>query len=383
MVAEGTWRPARAVIDPAAIARNVARLRQAVAPAALCAVVKANGYSHGALTAATAAIEAGAAGLAVALIDEGIELRDGGITAPILLLSEPVATSFDACFGYALTPTVATAAGVEAAIAASQAIGGRQRVHLKVDTGMHRVGAMPEEAPELAARIASCSTLVLEGIYTHFAVADGSSPEDVAFTALQLDRLHGVLEACSRQGITPAVVHAANTAGALRFPEARLDMVRCGIGIYGVSPMDRAEAGMARTLVESLEPALSLTAEVTAVHALRAGDRPSYGRRRPLPADGWVATVPLGYADGLPRRLLDAGFEVLIGGQRRPLAGTVTMDQIVVDCGQHPVEVGDEVVLLGRQGDECIDAYEWADRLGTIAYEVLCGLGPRVPRALR
>ncbi|MEI6701774.1 MAG: alanine racemase [Actinomycetota bacterium] len=382
MVAEGTWRPARAVVDRGAITRNVARLHAAVSPAAVCAVVKANGYSHGAVVAANAALDGGAAGLAVALVDEGIELRDAGITAPILLLSEPAVASFPTCFEYSLTPTVATPEGVTAARLAAQAIGGKNPVHLKIDTGMHRVGASPSDAIALAMEIAASPVLVFEGCYTHFAVADGASADDRAFTEAQLDSFLGVIDELGRIGIEPTLLHAANTAAAMAFPRSRLSMVRCGIGIYGYEPTVAVAEVAAVAGVSRLEPAMAITAEVSAVHVLPSGARPSYGRRRALVEPSTVATVPLGYADGLPRRLFDAGFTVLIGGKRRPLAGAVTMDQIVVDCGDDAIKVGDEVVLLGRQGDEEVTVAEWADLLGTIHYEVLCSISARVPRQL-
>ena len=181
-------------------------------------------------------------------------------------------------------------------------------------------------------------------------------------------------------GVVPTLRHAANTAGAIRFPASRYDMVRCGIGIYGYAPAPDVDATLAAAGLSPLEPALSLTATVSAVHHLPAGARPSYGRRRALPQSATVATVPLGYADGVPRSFFDHDLHVLIGGVRRPLAGAVTMDQIVVDCGADPVAVGDDVVLIGRQGDAVITANDWAERLSTIHYEVLCRLSARVPR---
>ncbi len=382
MVVEGTWRPARAVVDRGAITRNVARLHAAVSPAAVCAVVKANGYSHGAVVAANAALDGGAAGLAVALVDEGIELRDAGITAPILLLSEPAVASFPTCFEYSLTPTVATPEGVTAARLAAEAIGGKNPVHLKIDTGMHRVGASPSDAIALAREIAESPVLAFEGCYTHFAVADGATAEDRAFTEGQLDSFLSVIDELGQLGIEPTLLHAANTAGAMAFPRSRLSMVRCGIGIYGYEPTEAVAEVAAVAGVSRLEPAMAITAEVSAVHVVPAGARPSYGRRRALTAPSTIATVPLGYADGLPRRLFDAGFTVLIGGRRRPLAGSVTMDQIVVDCGDDEIKVGDEVVLLGHQGNEEVTVSEWADLLGTIHYEVLCAISARVPRQL-
>ncbi len=380
MVVEGTWRPARAIVDARAITRNVARLCAAVSPAALCAVVKANGYSHGALLAAAAALEGGAAGLAVALVDEGIELREGGITAPILLLSEPSLSSFPTCLEFNLTPTVATMAGALAAQAACEQVGGKNPVHVKIDTGMHRVGASPTEALAIAKVLHESPTVALEGCYTHFAVADGNHEDEVLFTEAQLDRFLGFVDELQTLGIEPPLLHAANTAGALAYPRSRLTMVRCGIGIYGYEPSEHVKAVAASNGLSYLEPAMSLTAEVSAVHSVADGARPSYGRRRAVSGQTTLATVPLGYADGLPRRLFDAGFCVLIGGKRRPLAGSVTMDQIVVDCGSDEIEVGQEVVLLGSQSGEKITADEWASLLGTIHYEVLCAIGARVPR---
>ena len=180
------------------------------------------------------------------------------------------------------------------------------------------------------------------------------------------------------------LLHAANTAGAVAFPRSRYDVVRCGLGLYGYLPGGAVqEAFDAQAGGERLRPAMALKARVVAVRTLDAGERPSYGRLRPLPARSLVATVPIGYADGVPRALFDGGYEVLIGGVRRPLAGAVTMDQIVVDCGDDAsVRPGDEVVLLGRQGDEVITADDWAALLGTISYEVVCGVGPRMPRTL-
>jgi alanine racemase len=382
-VAEGTTRPARAEIDLNALRHNLKLLRTLSKPAALCAVVKADAYGHGAVTVAEAAIEAGAAGLAVAIVDEGIELREQGITAPILVLSEPPPEAAEAAFEHMLTPTLYSEAGLVAHERAVAAVGGKGTVHVKVDTGMHRVGLAPEAAVEFAVAVDRSRQLRLEGFWTHLAVADGDRPEDGEFTDLQLSRFEGHLAELDAKGVRPALRHAANSAAAIAHPRARLDMVRAGIALYGELP----HPSMAATIAAAadggaLRPVMSLRSQVVAVRQLDAGERPSYGRRRPLPGASTVATVPVGYADGVPRRLFDTGGEVLIGGRRRPLAGTVTMDQIVVDCGPDPVTVGDEVVLIGRQGDEYIGASEWAERLGTISYEVLTGIGPRVPRVV-
>jgi alanine racemase len=354
------------------------------APAELCAVVKAHGYGHGGPAVARAAVAGGAARLAVALVDEGVELRRHGVTAPVLLLSECGLDAVDTALAYGLTPTLYSAEGIAAFAAAARAAGQRTAVHVKVDTGMHRVGAAPEDLIALAGAAEREPLLHLDGVWTHLPVADGELPEDRAYTEDQLDLFDRLVAALAEAGIRPPVLHAANTAGAIAFPRSRHDMVRCGIGLYGYLP----GAGVARALSEqaggqALQPVMSLKAQVVAVRELEAGERPSYGRLRPLPERSVVATVPIGYADGVPRTLFGAGYEVLIGGKRRPLAGMVTMDQIVVDCGPDAsVRPGDEVVLLGTQGSETITADDWAAMLGTISYEVVCGVGPRMPRVL-
>jgi alanine racemase len=235
--------------------------------------------------------------------------------------------------------------------------------------------------PALIEAIAADPLLRLEGLWTHLAVADGEQGEDRDFTLEQLGEFDRLVAELHAAGIDPDVLHAANTAGAIAFPSARYGMVRCGIGLYGYPPGPTVQRALAAATTDELRPVMSLRARVVSVRTLPAGARPSYGRLRPLPEESVVATVPIGYADGVPRALFSAGYGVLIGGKRRPLAGMVTMDQLVIDCGNDAsVRPGDEVVLLGRQGDEEITAEEWARLLGTISYEVLCGVGPRVPR---
>ncbi len=380
-MAQGHSRPAWAEIDLAAITHNAGVLSRLVQPARLCAVVKAHGYGHGAPSAARAALAGGAAQLAVALVDEGVELRQHDVRGPILLLSECGADAVDTALAYGLTPTLYTEEGVEQFAGAARRRGQTTPVHVKVDTGMHRVGAQAAAVPALVRAIADEPLLRLEGLWTHFPVADGDTDDDRAFTRGQMEQFDHLAAGIGRTGARP-VLHAANTAGAIAFPAARYGMVRCGIGLYGYLPGAAVQAAFAAASGgETLRPAMSLRARVVAVRTLEAGERPSYGRLRPLPRRSVVATVPVGYADGVPRALFAGGCSVLVGGRRRPLAGTVTMDQIMVDCGEDSsVAPGDEVVLLGRQGDEEITADEWAGMLGTISYEILCGIGPRVPR---
>jgi alanine racemase len=365
------FRPVWAEIDLAAIRANVGRFGERVAPAQVCAVVKADGYGHGAVPVARAALEGGAGALAVALVEEGMQLREAGIDAPVLVLSEPVPEAADSVVAHRLTPVVYTAGGIDALAKAAAHAHAPLGVHLKVDTGMHRVGCAPEQAVELAELVVEHTELRLAGVCTHFAVADETGND---YTDRQRLRFEEVLDALRARGMPTGTVHACNTAAALTLPAARYDMTRIGIGVYGIAPAPELAGAIA------LEPAMSVRARVSHVQRLRAGERVSYGLRYEAPRATTLVTVPVGYADGVPRELSHRGGEVLIGGRRRPIAGTVTMDQLMVDVGDAPVAVGDEVVLIGRQGGNEITAQEWADLMGTVAYTIVCGIGPRVPR---
>jgi alanine racemase len=249
-------------------------------------------------------------------------------------------------------------------------------VHLKVDTGMRRVGVAADRALELADAIAASSAVELVGVFTHLAVAD--APDD-PFTRGQLQRFDAVLSELAKAGHRPPLVHAANSAGALAHPAARYDMVRAGIAIYGISPGD----GVDQMVVDArLRPALSLRARVSYVKRVPAGDGISYGLRHRVATDTTVATLPVGYADGVPRQLHAVGGEVLLHGVRCPIVGVITMDQLMVAVGDMAVGVGDEAVLIGVQGNECITAADWAAKLDTIAYEVVCGLSNRLERRI-
>ena len=361
-------RPSWIEIDLDAIEANVRSLRAAVAPAALCAVDRADGYGHGDVPVAEAARAGGADWLAVALVEEGVRLREAGVRGPILLLSEPADGDAASIVRWDLHPTVYTP---EFADAISAAVGskGPFPIHLKLNTGMHRVGVDAVNAFALARKVAADPRLALEGLWTHFAVAE----EDQEYTRRQTVSLLRFRDTLAAEGIEPVLVHAANTAAGLLLGESRFDMVRAGLGIYGLRPSPDVGAEI------GLRPAMRVVSQVAFLRTLPAGERPSYGRRRALGGRSVVATVPIGYADGVARRLSEVG-EVLIRGRRYPLAGTITMDQIVVDIGDDPVAVGDEVVLLGAQGADAITADEWAELLGTINYEVVCGFGPRLPR---
>ncbi len=374
-------RPAWAEVDLDAVAANVGVLVALAAPASVCAVVKADGYGHGAVPVARAALAAGARWLAVAIAEEAAVLRAAGVGAPLLALSEPSPAELDEVVTLHVRPTVYTGAGIEGlAKAVARAGSGPVPVHLKVDTGMHRVGAPPEEAVALAAAVLDRPELVLEGVWTHCAVADEPANP---FTVTQQQRFEAVLADLAGAGVVPPVVHAANSAATIHHPRLRHDMVRCGITVYGMDPSPDLAGRV------SLRPALALKAQVSYVKVVAAGEAVSYGLRHRLQADSVVATVPLGYADGVPRSLSARGGEVLVGGRRRPMVGTVTMDQLLVDCGPADdpwavtVRAGDEVVLIGEQGGLRIGAEDWARALETIPYEVVCGISSRVPRRHR
>lgn len=370
-------RPAWAEVDHDAVAANVALLAERVGRAQLCAVVKADGYGHGAVEVARTALASGATWLAVAMAGEGAVLRGAGIQAPVLLLSEPSPPEWEAVVGLRLRATVHRAEAVTGLGQVASHHGATVPVHLKVDTGMHRIGVAPAAVVAMAEEITATPGLELEGVWTHCPVAD--EPGNL-FTLVQVERFATVVAALDAAGLRPPLVHAANSAAALDHPSLCGDLVRCGITVYGLDPSPALHDRL------PLRPALRLAATITAVRVVPAGEAVSYGLRRPCAVDTVVATIPLGYADGVPRRLAEVGGEVLVGGHRRPFAGTITMDQLMVECGPagspgaDAVAVGDEVVLLGRQGDAEVGAAEWAERLGTIPYEITCGISPRVPR---
>ena len=366
-------RWAWAEVHTGLISHNVAIVAQRTAPVQVWAVVKANGYGHGAVQVANAALVGGATGLCVAIVDEGVALRRAGITAPILVLSEQPPELADLIVGYQLTPTVTTTRAAAVLAASAAAADQTIKVHIKVDTGMHRVGVAPNETVSLASFVSSYESLTIEGVYTHFAVAD--DPSHTANSA-QLSAFNTVLEDLSSRGINPPLIHAANSAAALANEPSRFTMVRLGIAMYGLRP----GAGVADLCVGFI-PAMSLKARVSAVRWVEAGEAVSYGLVRPLTKSSLIATVPIGYADGVPRALGRTNIQVLLNGVPRTIAGTITMDQLMIDCeSDSSVMVGDEVVLIGKQGDHSVTADDWAETLGTIGYEIVCGISPRIFR---
>jgi alanine racemase len=312
-------------------------------------------------------------------VQEGAALRSSGIDAPILVLSQQPPEQLADLVRLGLVATAYTRPYVAMLSTASVEAGIDTDVHLKLDTGMQRVGAVPDDAVDLASAIDHAERLRLVGVFTHLALAD--EPSHPA-TAGQLAALDHALAAVEAARGPVAAVHAANSAGALAVADARRSFVRAGIAIYGISPGPGVDASAG-----GLRPAMALKARVAHVKRVRAGTHASYGWRHRFEHDTQIATIPLGYADGVPRRLGTLpdrpGADVLVGGRRCPIVGVVTMDQLIVDVGDHEVEVGDEVVLIGRQGDELVRAEDWADRLGTIGYEIVCGISARVPRVHR
>lgn len=358
-------------IDLAAIASNVELLSKTVAPARLCVVVKADAYGHGAVPVASVAVDAGAKWLAVAHVEEGVALRKSGLAVPILVLSEPSYAGLTTAAQFDLRVTLYSQDGVAGAQKIAHGERHHLNVHLKVDTGMRRVGVEPADALVRAQAIMAAPNLNLEGVWTHLAVADEPSNP---FTKMQLQRYREVLDELETNDISPSLRHAANTAGALAHPESHFDLVRAGIGVYGVSPLEKGgqDAG--------LRPAMQLRSQVSYVKRVHAGEGVSYGLTHLFSHDTTLATVPIGYADGVRRALGPAGAKVLINEEPFPIVGAITMDQLMVDCADADVHAGDEVMLIGTQGECEVSVQDWAVWLDTIPYEVLCGFGPRVLR---
>ncbi|HUJ62320.1 MAG TPA: alanine racemase [Kofleriaceae bacterium] len=362
---------ALASVNLAAIERNVGLLRGRLSDGSrLAAVVKADGYGHGAVPVARAALAGGASVLAVVTAEEARQLRAAGIGAPILLMG--------ALSSYELPAALASGAELVAwserfvddvtAAAPERAV----RVHVKLDSGLGRLGTRDRsQAQSIAERVAAAApALELAGAMTHFATAD----EDLEFVARQLDAFSPFVAELRRR-VPQITAHAANSAATLREPRSHFDLVRCGIAIYGADPMNEDPAAF------GLEPALELTSYVAAVKLARPGESAGYGRRFIAECDTWIGTVPIGYADGI-RRTLSNNCDVLVGGRRCPLVGTVSMDNITIDLGpEATARPGDLATIIGAQGSERQTAEQLARRIGTINYEVLCAISARVPRA--
>jgi len=365
-------RPVWAEIDLAAIASNVEALCDLLAPGTqLMAVVKADGYGHGATHVAKVAVASGAHRLGVALAEEALELRAAGIDVPIHIFGETPAQAAHEIVEHDLVASVVTKSLPEALSQAATARRRTVKVHVKVDTGMHRVGLSPDAVVDFVRWCGGLPHVDVEGVYTHFATAD--EPESPA-ARRQLDLFNRVLLDLDGEDLLPPIKHAANSAGTILMPQSHFDMVRCGIAVYGLHP------GPATRKNIELRAALSLKCRVSFVQRLAPGEGVSYGHTFHAKEATTVATLPLGYADGYSRRLSNEA-HVLVGGRRMRVAGTICMDQFMIDAGPDAdIEVDDEAVLIGRSGAERISADDLAAILGTINYEVVCAIGKRVPR---
>ncbi len=364
-------RPTCVEIDLDAIVGNLAAVQRRVSPARVMAVVKANAYGHGLQSIAEATAQAGAEYLGVALAQEGVELREKRIQTPILVLGGFFEDEVKAFLQYDLEATVYDWPRAVALSQRAVALGKRAKVHVKVDTGMGRVGVNWREAVGFVREVQSLRGLELLGIYTHFASSDAA---DKSFAQRQLRRFREVVTELDRQGVTIPLKHAANSGAVLDLPESYFDMVRVGLLIYGYYPSRETTESVA------VSPALRLKSRVIAVKDVPPGTVVSYNSTYRTGSKTRIATVPIGYGDGYNRLLSNRG-EVLIRGRRHKVVGAVCMDQIMVDVGgDAEVVPGDEVVLLGRQGGEEITIYEICDKLNTIPYEVTCWISERVPR---
>ena len=364
-------RPTWAEIDLNAIQHNVAELRRCAPDAQFMAVVKAEGYGHGALQVARAALDAGATWLGVATLEEGVELRKAGLTAPVLIFGFIPPSQADMVVLYDLRPTLFHRDLAEALAQWGRVLMRRVPVHIKIDSGMGRIGVRPDEAVAFAQIVAALPQLDIEGIFTHLATADEPSSSQ---TSQQLDRFAQTLAALKGAGIEPRIRHTCNSAGIMLRPDGHYDLVRAGIALYGLAP-DPAVRWPA-----DLHPALTWKTRIGLVKTVEPGTPVSYGATYRAAATERIVTLPVGYADGYCRLLSNRG-EVLVGGRRCPVVGRVCMDQTMVRVPDDlDVKVGDEVVLLGTQGDETVSAADIAAKVGTINYEVVCAISKRVPR---
>jgi alanine racemase len=339
------------------------------------AVVKADGYGHGAVSVARAALSGGASSFGVATLAEGVELRRAGITAPVLVLGNLTQPEeLRSCLRWQLMPTISSMREALLCHNLARGCGRGLAVQLKLDTGMTRLGVDWQEGPQLAGALADLEGIELAGIYSHLAWADAEPHEDDGLTALQLERFQTVLRQLDQQGLSVGCRHLANSAGTLRHRQLHFDLVRVGLALYGHAPAPHLAA------VVPLRPALQLKARVTLVRGVGSGVGVSYGHRFRTSRSSRLAVVGIGYADGVPRLLSDR-MEVLHAGRRLPQVGAITMDQLVIDATDAPdLDVGAVVTLLGQDGDQRITAEDWSQRCGTIPWEILCGFKHRLPR---
>ncbi|HSN05007.1 MAG TPA: alanine racemase, partial [Nitrospira sp.] len=366
------FSPTSATVDLAALAHNVTQLRRFLSPGCdIMAVVKANGYGHGAGEISRTLLQHGIARLAVVSIDEGIALRQAGITAPIVVLGPLFHNQVEDLFSHRLTPVVSDATVLPGLARRAATLPSPYPVHLKVETGMGRLGLAADELIELLLSRRLPSSLHLEGLMTHFADADGEAADQ---TRDQLTIFTRVVTTLAAQGIRAPLIHAANSGAAVRFPDAQFSLVRPGIMLYGYHTLPRSIPA------PDLKPVLTLKTCLAQLRTIPAGGTVSYNATFVAKRATRVAVLPIGYADGYNRRLSNRG-EVLVHGRRAKVIGLVCMDMVMIDVTDIPgVAVGDDVIVIGRQGQDAITATDLAEWTGTIPYEILCSIGPRVPR---
>jgi alanine racemase len=372
VTAISTLAPTYAPINLAALAHNLSCITGYLSPSCkVLAIVKANAYGHGAVTIAQSLASQGVGRFAVASLDEGIELRQAGLSGPILILGALFEEQIADLVAHRLTPVVSDGRILPALAQAVRSHHAPYQIHLKVETGMGRLGLSMEELPALLDNQILRSPLQIEGVMTHLADADGA---DSAFTERQLGAFHAMLEQVRLRGLTLPLVHAANSAAIVRFPEAHFSLVRPGIMLYGYHTLPDSVPA------PDLTPVLSLRTTIAQLRTIPQGGTVSYNRTFVAKRPTRIAVLPIGYADGYSRRLSNRG-SVIIQGRRAPIVGLVCMDMIMVDVTDlAPVQIGETVTLIGQQGTESIWADEVAGWIDTIPYEVLCGIGSRVPR---
>ncbi|MDP2830780.1 MAG: alanine racemase [Candidatus Omnitrophota bacterium] len=362
------YRPTWAEINLDHLEHNFKEVKSLLGPQTKVLVtVKADAYGHGLVEVAKRLVACGVDYLGVASIDEGIKLRGAGIKTPILLLGLILKKDINSLFTYQLTPAVCDRVMAKALNARAAVLKQKISVHIKVDTGMGRIGVLHTEALELAADIHKLKNITIQGIFTHFALADS----DRKFTVLQINLFGRLISELKKRGIVIPLVHAANSIGLINYKHSHFTMVRPGLVIYGLHPT--------KNLSLNLKPVLSLKTRVVFIKQVGSGYGISYGLTYVTKRPTRIVTLPVGYGDGYPRNLSNLGM-LLIGGRRFRISGRICMDQIMVDVGNFKPKVGDEVVLIGRQGKQKVTAEELADLSGTISYEIVCGLGSRIPR---
>jgi len=365
-------RPTFAEIDLRAINHNLKQVRKKIGRHPLImAVVKANAYGHGVIPVVSSILKNNTAQyFGVAIVEEGIELRKFFPRIPIHVLTAPERNQLDLFVKNNLELTLCDSVTAKKLNAVCKKLRKKSSVHIKIDTGMGRIGIAPGDAIEFVTSVVSLSHINVKGIWTHFAASD---EKDLSYANEQLSTFRSIITQLELQGIHIPLVHCANSGAIMQLPDSYFDMVRPGIMMYGYAPSKEINSSM------ELRPALSLKSKIGFVKKVKEGTSISYGRKYFTKSDTTIASATVGYADGY-FRLLTNKAEVLLKGKKYPVAGTVCMDQIMIDAGEGNIQAGDEVVLIGRSGDACISAWDVASAAGTIPYEVTCAISQRVPR---